>query len=150
MTKLKIYLDNCCYNRPFDNVVDAKVIAETEAKLFIQSLVKYGDLSLVSSFVLYSEVIEIPSEYKRNSILNFIDQYACEHIDGHEKDNVFVMAMEYMQSGIKKEDAAHVACAVLAKCDFFITTDHRLLRFKTQDIQLLNPIVFVKTWKEMI
>ncbi len=77
---LKIYLDNCCYNRPFDFSTDPKVLMETEAKLFIQSLIKYGELWLVSSFVLYSEVVENPWEYKRNVIQNFIKTYAKEHI----------------------------------------------------------------------
>ena len=37
---LKIYLDNCCYNRPFDNQKDRAIGAETQAKMFIQSLIK--------------------------------------------------------------------------------------------------------------
>ena len=150
MIKLKIYLDNCCYNRPFDYPANEEVLAETEAKLFIQSLVKYGDLSLVSSFVLYSEVIEIPAEYKRNSILNFIDQYADKHIGSEEKSNVLLMSKEIMKTGIKAADATHVACAIIAKCSFFITTDKRLLKFKTDSIQLLDPVKFVKTWEVMI
>jgi hypothetical protein len=33
MGALKIYLDNCCYNRPFDNQLQMKIRLETEAKL---------------------------------------------------------------------------------------------------------------------
>jgi hypothetical protein len=40
---LKIYLDNCCYGRPFDNQKDPAIREETRAKMFIQSLVKYKD-----------------------------------------------------------------------------------------------------------
>jgi len=33
---LKVYLDNCCFNRPFDNQNQVRIRIETEAKLFIQ------------------------------------------------------------------------------------------------------------------
>ena len=37
--KMRIYLDNCCFNRPFDNQTDIKIRLETEAKLYIQQLI---------------------------------------------------------------------------------------------------------------
>jgi hypothetical protein len=79
MIKPKLYLDNCCLNRPFDDQSQLPIRLETAAKLFIQSLVKYGDIVLVSSFVLYSEIEDTPSEYKKNSILRFVDSYAKEY-----------------------------------------------------------------------
>jgi len=33
--KYRLYLDNCCFNRPFDNQKQLKIKLETEAKLFI-------------------------------------------------------------------------------------------------------------------
>ncbi|GHU47637.1 hypothetical protein FACS1894120_5790 [Clostridia bacterium] len=38
--KLLVYLDNCCYNRPFDNQEQRSVQLETQAKLWIQDLIK--------------------------------------------------------------------------------------------------------------
>jgi hypothetical protein len=38
---LKIYLDNCCYNRPFDDLTIGSNGTEATAKMFIQSLIKY-------------------------------------------------------------------------------------------------------------
>jgi hypothetical protein len=40
MSKLKIYMDNCCYNRPFDDMTQVKLKNEAAAKMYIQSLVK--------------------------------------------------------------------------------------------------------------
>ena len=37
---MKIYLDSCCFNRPFDDQKDTVIFEETQAKLEIQSLVK--------------------------------------------------------------------------------------------------------------
>ncbi len=146
---LKVYLDNCCFNRPFDLSTESKVLRETEAKLFIQSLIKYGDILLVSSFVLFSEIVENPSEYKRDSILQFIDKYAQEHVGNETKPEILEIAIGIMETGIKSFDAAHIACAISAKCDYFITTDKRILKYKTDRIQLLNPIEFVKIWRNL-
>ena len=44
----KIYLDNCCYNRPFDDLSQVRVRDEAVAKMFIQSLIKYKSLILFS------------------------------------------------------------------------------------------------------
>jgi len=33
---IKIYLDNCCYNRPYDDQTQLRIELETKAKLFIQ------------------------------------------------------------------------------------------------------------------
>ena len=55
--KLKVYLDNCCFNRPYDNQNNLLVFMETEAKLFIQDLIHSEKLMLVWSFVLDYEII---------------------------------------------------------------------------------------------
>lgn len=37
-----IYLDNCCYNRPYDNQSYVSIFIESQAKLFIQE--QKGDI----------------------------------------------------------------------------------------------------------
>jgi len=39
---LKIYFDNCCFNRPFDNQKNIKIFLETHAKLYIQQKILEG------------------------------------------------------------------------------------------------------------
>lgn len=46
MDKYLIYLDNCCFNRPFDDLVSITVFLEAEAKLTIQNLVKHKHIDL--------------------------------------------------------------------------------------------------------
>ena len=41
---MRVYLDNCCYNRPFDRQVQLVVRLETEAKLRIQSMMRSGEI----------------------------------------------------------------------------------------------------------
>ena len=46
MVLLKIYLDNCCYNRPYDDQSQIRISLETQAKLYIQNLVKDKQIEL--------------------------------------------------------------------------------------------------------
>ena len=39
---MRVYLDNCCYNRPFDDQAQVKVLLETIAKLDIQQKMRDG------------------------------------------------------------------------------------------------------------
>ena len=41
---MRVYLDNCCYNRPFDPQTDLRVCLETMAKMRVQALMKDGSL----------------------------------------------------------------------------------------------------------
>jgi hypothetical protein len=68
---MKIYLDNCCYNRPFDDQTQARIAVETQAKLIIQSLVKMQKLDLIWSFALIYENELNPHINKKNTIRNF-------------------------------------------------------------------------------
>ena len=49
---MKIYLDNCCFNRPFDDQKQIKIQVDTEAKLFIQTKILENELELVWSYIL--------------------------------------------------------------------------------------------------
>jgi len=39
---MRFYLDNCCYNRPFDDQMQLRIRLETEAKLEVQSRMRLG------------------------------------------------------------------------------------------------------------
>ncbi len=49
---MKIYLDNCCYNRPFDDQSQIKINLEAQAKLYIQAKIREGAYDLVWSYIL--------------------------------------------------------------------------------------------------
>ncbi len=42
-----IYLDNCCFNRPFDDQSQIRINIETQAKLFVQQQIKDGEIDFV-------------------------------------------------------------------------------------------------------
>ena len=37
----------------------------------------------------------------------------------------------------------HIACAELMNCDYLLSTDKRMLKYKSNSVKLLNPIEFL-------
>ena len=143
MDKLKVYLDNCCFNRPYDNQNNLLVLLETEAKLFIQDLIHSEKLILVWSFVLDYENNDNPFEEKKKSIILW---KSLAVTDCDLCDEIADKAKTLMQSGLKQKDASHIACAIYANADYFITTDRKILNKHVQGINLINPIDFVRRY----
>lgn len=144
---MKIYLDNCCFNRPYDDQTQIRISLETQAKLYVQELIKKGKLQMTTSYILWYENSQNPYETKRTAISQFIQKYSTEYIDINVSDIIKNKAAEIMKTGIKTKDAYHVACAIFASCDCFLSTDYRLLKYQTDKIQMLNPIDFVSRWE---
>jgi len=142
MNKPKVYLDNCCYGRPFDDLSQERIRDEAAAKRYIQALVKYGSVELHTSFMSLHEIKEIPFEDNREHILGFVNECSSLHIDNEMENEVIPLAEEIMESGIKRKDATHIACAIIMGSDYFITTDKRVLNYKTDKIKIINPIDF--------
>ena len=140
---MRIYLDMCCYNRPYDDQSQIKVSLESQAKLHIQKLIQEGKLDLVTSYMLRYECSQNPYEMRRKAILQFADVNAVAYVDLNRKADVEKMAEELMQTGVKYKDACHVASAILAGCEYFISTDIRLLKHKSGRIKMVGPIEFV-------
>jgi predicted nucleic acid-binding protein len=53
-----------------------------------------------------------------------------------------------MATGIKHKDAIHLATAIIAEADYFISTDKRVLKYKSEKIRTINPIEFISFWEE--
>ena len=139
---LKIYLDNCCYNRPFDDQNQDLIRLETEAKLIIQERIKLGLYSLVWSFILDFENDENPSGDKHESIQTWkliATEYCPASVD------ILLKTKEFMTLGLKHKDAFHVACAIKHKCDYLLTTDKKFLNKSKHflEISIMNPMAFL-------
>ena len=46
---MRIYLDNCSYNRPYDDQSQMRIHLETQAKLHIQDMIRQKQIELVTS-----------------------------------------------------------------------------------------------------
>ena len=138
---LKIYLDNCSYNRPFDDQSQVRIRLETEAKLYIQSGIRVKRYSLAWSYMLDYENNDNPYEEKRKAVAPW-KEIASDYCPS--SDDVFSLGSEIMKRGIKSKDALHLACAILCGCEYFITTDKKLTNKTIANIKIVNPIDFVR------
>lgn len=144
MKKLKIYLDNCCFNRPYDDQKTLKIELETKAKLFIQELVLKKKIDLVWSYMLDYENSRNIFKQKSDAIQKW-QNLAIEDVDYNCKIKQLSNYIE--KSGLKNADAIHVACSVQAKCDYLISVDKRLLKYKTKGLTICDPIEFLRAWE---
>ena len=71
---MKIYLDNCCYNRPFDLQNNLRVHLESIAKLELQDQIRKGNIVMVWSYVLEYEASKNPYKDRRDAILPWINR----------------------------------------------------------------------------
>jgi predicted nucleic acid-binding protein len=138
---MRVYLDNCCFNRPFDDQSGIVVNLETKSKLVIQGMVKNDKLELVWSEVLDFENNDNPFEERKMKISEW-KSLAVEDIE--MSDVVFDEAKKLLALGLRQKDASHIACAISGKADYFVTTDRKILNKKVQGIELINPIDLVR------
>jgi hypothetical protein len=82
---MKIYLDNCVYNRPFDDQSQIRISLEAQAKPHIQRLIIDKKIELVYSYLSVYENSENPNPGHRNSIRNFFS-YAIECVNIDKAD----------------------------------------------------------------
>ena len=139
---MKIYLDNCSFNRPFDDQSFMRIKLETEAKLFVQEKILIGKLQLIWSHILEYENMQNPFIERRNAIIEW-KKIAAEKIEGAK--NVVARASEFTRNGVKSKDALHIACAIEGKAEYFLTTDDKLIKKLAETIELIviNPVNFI-------
>jgi hypothetical protein len=139
--KMKIYLDNCCYNRPFDDQSDIIIRLESEAVSFIQEKIKLGKMDLIWSYIMDYENSFNPFEDRKISIEKW-RKFAKEDVDAN--DDIIEQAENLEALNIKRKDALHIACALYAKSQYFLTTDLKLLNKIVNGISIISPIEFLK------
>lgn len=125
MRKIKIYLDVCCLNRPFDDQIQDRIRLETETVVTILKYIEQGKIILINSDAIFYEISKIPDLERKEKVFSLISK-AKIYIELNQI--ILNRAKEIQKLGIKSYDALHVACAEEAKSDIFLTTDDNLLK----------------------
>ncbi|MBV6479669.1 MAG: hypothetical protein HGGPFJEG_02460 [Ignavibacteria bacterium] len=138
---IRLYLDNCCFNRPYDDQSQSKIKNETDATLLIQERIINNEFELAWSFILDFENSLNPFAERKNAISKW-KQYS--QIDIVESKEILNIADDVQLLNINSADSLHVACSILALCDYFITTDDALItKLKNYErIKVINPIQY--------
>jgi predicted nucleic acid-binding protein len=122
---MRLCLDVCCLNRPFDDQSQDRIRAESEAVQLIFDLCVIGRFRWVSSDVVEAEVARNPDNGRRNALLGLLKAADERLVYGPQ---VEPLARVYVAQGLKAFDAAHLALAATFGCDILLTTDDAFLR----------------------
>ena len=143
MRKIRIYLDNCVFNRPFDDQTSIRIKLETEAKLYIQNKIFENVIELVWSYILEYENEQNPFMERKEAIKEW---KKLAVIDIEENEIILNKAKELMKIGLKSKDALHIACAIEGKAEYFLSTDDKILKKgkHIREIKIIDPIEFIK------
>jgi hypothetical protein len=144
---MKIYLDNCCFNRPFDDQKQLRIKLETEAKLNIQERILQKEIELAWSYILDFENESNLFEQRRLAIRGWKNHAT---VDTDETQEVVEKAERFYQMGIKSKDSLHLACAISMQCEYLLTTDDELVKKAEgiKEIKVTDPISFIKEGTE--
>jgi len=146
---IRLYLDNCCYNRPYDDQTQIRINLETQAKLYLQEMIRDKKVELVTSYVLDYENSRSRYDIQRKAIKRFMDENSTIYVGAGRVQEAENIAKEIQKTGVKEKDSLHLACAIIAECDYFISTDDRLLKYTSDKMQLLTPTEFIRRLEEL-
>lgn len=123
--KLKLYLDMCVFNRPFDDQSQPRIMIETQIFIMLMAMISEGLFDLFNSFALEYENSKNPNVENMMKISDFLE-YSTDYI--HYSEDILDRSLEFEKLGLPGIDAVHIACAEKANADFFVTCDDRLIR----------------------
>ena len=142
---MRIYLDTCCYNRPFDKSQEKSVKDEINAIVGIVQMAEKNYCVIIGSDVLRQEISAVKNSEKKIKLSDLYTSLFCEEI--HYSDNIEIRAKFFMtEANIKTMDAFHIAYAEAGEIDYFLTTDYRLIKSCEKlalNLKVVNPVNFL-------
>ncbi len=142
---MRIYLDVCCLNRPFDDQTQERIRLESEAVLLILERCQSGEWELIGSEAVDYEILRIPDMERRRKVFCPASM-ACTKKTVDEA--VRARAEELGRFGFRALDALHIACVEMSLADVLLTTDDRMLAKarefgKSLHVRVENPIIWL-------
>ncbi len=135
---MKVYLDVCCLNRPFDDQTQDRIRLEAEAVYTILKFVEIGQFALLNSDIILYEVEKISDLKQKNSIRIILSKAKC-YISLNE--DILKRGYEIQKIGVKSYDALHIASAEYGKATIFLTTDDKLLKIARNNLEKIHTKV---------
>ena len=150
MSEKRIYLDMCCWKRPFDDQSQDRIRLETEAIVLIIEQYDRGQIALIRSAGLDLENDLNPREDRRQKVSELLDR--CSKAQSVTSE-VQARTAELTGIGFKPFDALHLALAEAARAEVLLTCDRRFLRTARRNCEKLrcrvvNPIEHIQQEEE--
>lgn len=145
MKKMKIYLDVCCLNRPFDNQAQDRIHLESEAILSVLNYSQNLNWDIVGSEAIDIEIDKMPENEKKFKVNILASMYQSYIVVDR---SIEMRALELLELGFKQFDALHIACAEKGSVNVMLTTDDHLISKAVKHsnilrIKIRNPLEWV-------
>ena len=143
---MKVYLDACCLNRPFDDQSQPRVRLEAEAIALILEKLHQREWEWVGSEILLHEVGQNPDLENKQRVLSFAS-LAHQVVEITEK--ILRRGEELEKAGFDSYDAIHLSSAEFGKANVFLTTDDQVLKVAARKKSLFsftveNPVKWLE------
>ncbi len=123
---MKIYLDCCVYNRPFDNhQLQENIFLEAKTFYVLLKWIEEGKIKIISSDALVYENERTSDPDRKLRIRTYLS-LAKYHIE--LSDTIIERAKEIINLGFKGLDALHLSMAEAGNADYFITCDSAIIK----------------------
>lgn len=142
---IRVYLDNCCFSRLFDNQKEERVRLETAAIRLILQRVLRGDPTMIGSDAVNAEVAAIRNPDLRRGT-QLLTSATAEHI--HFDPSLIRRGEVLKLMGFRGYDSLHIACAEAAGADILLTTDDAFVRRARRlqhesSVRVANPLTWL-------
>ncbi len=143
---MRVYLDVCCLNRPFDDQRQPRVRLESEAVALILERFDAGRWQQVSSQAAVIEIEAMVDDERRRRVMSLLPS---RRDSTRLTSRMFERAEALVEQGIRPADALHLAAAEASRADVLLTCDDRLLRRarrigKHLTVRVANPLQWIQ------
>lgn len=137
-----VYLDNCVFNRPFDHQSQERIRLETEAIQEIRTRIIRGEIELCWSYIIDVEVSRNPFPQRRKKAIEWKGLATKQVAPSIE---IVSKALDIRGHRLRDIDSLHIACAIVSKSQYFVTTDDAILRKSSRvlDIGIIDPVELI-------
>ena len=145
---MKIYLDACCLNRPFDDQRQPRVRLEAEAILLVLQKFHQREWEWIGSDVLVYELGQTEDVERKERLLLLAGQ---SHQVVEMTEKILTQAEKLEASGFDSYDAVHLASAEQGNVDVFLTTVDSLQKAANRNKELFSfAVINPAKWLEEV
>ena len=143
----RIYLDNCCLGRPFDDMDQDRIRFEAEAVLLVEKRIKEGLVTWVTSQALIEECSNNSNSDAREHF-QLLLEYVGEVVVLESHDTA--RAKKLYLAGMGMFDALHLVAAEVGYCDVLLTTDDKFIKKAARaggeslSVKVMNPVDWLR------
>jgi predicted nucleic acid-binding protein len=149
---MKLYLDNCCYNRLFDDLSVERNRVESEALLSIIKLAQQGFITIIGSDILDMEIDVTSNIDKKDKVSEVYKSIVSTKVSYDDSILNRAKEMRSQSQYLRINDSLHLASSEKGKVDIFLTTDDKLENYAKnvlqENIRAMNPLEYMMEEKD--